>query len=220
MKKIRYLIIPSLILVAFIIWTILVKTVDVRYINGIGFLGFYQLNTDINFKIQLMDTKLFHVLSNILLYASMLTVLPFAILGVVELIKRKSLAKVDRILYILLGSYAAIVIFYFVFELVKINFSPLSTPEDLKPSYPSSHIFIFISLVGAGLIGFNHYKQNKTLFIASFIEFGLLIVLMAILRMFSGHHYFTDVIGGILLGLFISSASYSVSAYLGELKKE
>ena len=99
MKKIQYSLIFIVPLVLFIIWTILVKTVDVYYIDQIGYLGFYDLNTTLNTKIQALNTGLFDKLTDVLLILSIASVLPFAVLGVIQLIKRKSLKAVDKIIY-------------------------------------------------------------------------------------------------------------------------
>ena len=59
MKKLQYLLAPSILLAAFVIWTVLVKVVDIHYIGAAGFLGFYSLNTQINDFVQSMNTKPF-----------------------------------------------------------------------------------------------------------------------------------------------------------------
>ena len=116
MKKFQYLLLPSITLVIFIIWTILVKTVDVQYIQDVGFLGFYNFNTALNEKIQTLDTGLFHAISNGLLFLSFATILPFAAMGLIQLIVRKSFKKVDRIIYLLLAGYVITVVSYFIFD--------------------------------------------------------------------------------------------------------
>ena len=214
MKKISYLVIPSITLVLFIIWTILVKTVDVRYVPEIGFLGMYSLNTKINIVVQDAPTNIYHIISHVLLFASFALVLVFFALAIIQWVKRELLMKVDKIFFILLGTYVSIAALYLVFELMKINFSPLSVPGDIHASYPSSHVFIFISIIGSSLIAFNRMKNNPTLKKWSYVEFALLVILMSIIRLFSGHHYFSDIIGGILLGLFVVSSTYMVDAYV------
>ena len=63
MKKIQYLLAPSILLAIFIIWTALVKVVDIQYVGAAGFLGFYSLNTQINNFVQSMNTKTFDLLT-------------------------------------------------------------------------------------------------------------------------------------------------------------
>lgn len=221
MKKIQYLILPAITLALFIIWTVLVKTVDVKYIQDIGFLGFYSFNTSLNEQIKSLPTDTFHMITNILLYGSFLTVLPFAVMGIVQLIVKKSFVKVDWILYMLLFSYVITVASYFIFELVKINYSPLSTADELKPSYPSSHVLIFTVIILTNLTGLLYYVNfNKVVKVLVISFICLLVVLMVVFRLLSGHHYFTDIVGAILLSANLLSIGYTLGKYLGIKKKE
>ena len=102
MKKLTYLLIPSLFLAVFVIWTALVKVIDVQYIGAAGFLGFYHLNTQINDFVQNQNTHLFKTLTDVLMFAALSTLVPFAVVGLVQLIKRKDLKKVDSTIYIIL----------------------------------------------------------------------------------------------------------------------
>lgn len=206
MKKYRYFLIPSIILTIFVIWTILVKFVDVHYIEDVGSLGFYTFNTGLNEKIQSLNTTLFHAISNVLLFVSFATIIPFAAMGLVQLIIRKSFKKVDRVIYLILISYVLMVIMYVLFELIKINYSPLSVKDDLHASYPSSHAFIFITILGTNLFGLFYYvKMNKTAKICAFCAVIALFFLMLITRLLSGHHYFTDIVGALFLSISLLS---------------
>lgn len=221
MKKITYLLIPSSLLAIFIIWTILVKVVDSHYIQDIGFLGFYTLNTSINNFVQSLQTDTFVLITNILMILAILTVVPFAAMGVVQLVVRKSLKKVDYILYCLLFAYFLMAVAYVAFEIVKINFSPLSTAEELKASYPSSHILITVVLLGVAVSGLMHYvSMNKVVKIGVNCLFVVLAILAVVFRLFSGHHYFTDVIGGVLLSATIISCYISLKKYLENKEPE
>lgn len=221
MKKLTYLLIPSILLAIFIVWTALVKVVDIQYVGAAGFLGFYTLNTNINDFVQSLDTKTFDLLTDVMLYAAISTVVPFAIIGIVQLVKRKALSKVDPVIYFMLVAYVAMAIIYFVFEIVKINYSPLSTAEDLKASYPSSHILVFIVMLGAAVMGLLHFvKMNKALKVIINCLFVVLAFLMGGLRLLSGQHYFTDVIGGLLISFTILTAINSLNRYFKNKKKE
>ena len=221
MKKLQYLLVPSILLATFVIWTVLVKVVDIHYIGAAGFLGFYSFNTQINDFVQSMNTKPFDLLTDVMMFATLSTIIPFAIVGFIQLIKRKDLKKVDSILYIILAAYVAFVVLYFAFEIVKINYSPLSTEEDLKASYPSSHVMIFIIMGGVAIMGLLHYvKMNKTLKIVINSLFVVLTFLMAGLRLFSGQHYFTDIIGGLLISFTVLTAISSLRKYIEENQKE
>ena len=221
MKKLQYLLAPSILLAIFIIWTALVKVVDIQYVGAAGFLGFYSLNTQINDFVQSMNTHAFDLLTDVMMFAAISTVIPFAIIGIIQLCKRKALNKVDPVLYIMVAGYVAMAVIYFVFEIVKINYSPLSTAEDLKASYPSSHILVFIVMLGAAVMSLLHYvKMNKVLKVIINCLFVILAFLMAGLRLFSGQHYFTDVIGGLLISFTILLALNSLKRYIESQKEE
>lgn len=215
MKKYLYLLFPAISFISFLVFTILVKTVDVTYIQDIGYLGFYNVNTSINSKIQAMNTPLYDKLSDVIMIISFVSVAIFAVIGIVQLIKRKSFKQVDPILYILLALYVLVAAMYLTFSLMKINFSPLSTKENLKDSYPSSHVFISITLFVSGVITATKYvNMGKWMNVIGFAGAILLSILSAITRMFSGQHYFTDIIGAVLLAIFLISVYYSaIKAY-------
>ena len=221
MKKLAYLLVPSLFLAVFIIWTVLVKVIDVQYMGETGFLGFYSLNTQINDFVQAQNTGLFKTLTDVLMFAAISTLVPFAVVGLVQLIKRKSLNKVDPVIYIILAGYVAMVVIYFVFEIMKINYSPLSTAEDLKASYPSSHVMIYSVMMGAAVLGLLHYaKMNDDLKLLINIFYMFSTIGMAALRLLSGQHYFTDIIGALLISYTILFAVNSLYRYSKNEKSE
>lgn len=205
MKKYLYWLFPGLSLIGFVIWTILVKVVDVQYVQmNNTYLGFYNFNTTINDWVQTLNTKAYDVLSTILLIFALLSVGCFAILGLIQWIKRKSLKKVDPVIYMLLIGYIVIAIFYIVFEVMKINYSPLSTITDLKSSYPCSHIFISTSYLGISFLTmFKYFNFSKLIKGILWAGFGVFTFAMIFTRTFSGCHWFSDVIAAILLSCFI-----------------
>lgn len=221
MKKLTYLLIPSILLALFVIWTVLVKVVDVQYVGAAGFLGFYSLNSQINDFVQGLNTKPFDLITDLLMYFALSTVVPFAVVGIVQLAKRKDLKKVDSTLYVILAGYVAVVVMYFVFEIVKINYSPLSTEEELKASYPSSHVMVYSAALGMAVLGLLHFVKmhdDVKLLINIFYMFSTFG--MAALRLFSGQHYFTDIIGGLLISYTILFAINSLYRYLRNEKTE
>lgn len=221
MKKLTYLLIPSLFLAVFVIWTALVKVIDVQYIGVAGFLGFYQLNTQINDFVQSQNTGLFKTITDVLMFAAISTFVPFAVVGLIQLIKRKDLKKVDPTIYIILAGYVAMVIIYFVFEIVKINYSPLSTAEELKASYPSSHVLVYSVMLGVAVMGLLHYvKMHDDLKLIINIFYMFSTFGMAVLRLLSGQHYFTDIIGALLISYTILFSVNSLYRYFKNAKTE
>ena len=201
MKKIIDFIPALFLTLVFIVWTILVKTIDMSYILNVGYIGFSHFNFQVNdYVLEFGKTDLFNRLSDIGLYLSFLIVATFAVIGLVEWIKRKSIKKVDPIIFMLLAVYVTTVIEYFIFEIVKINYSPISTPEDLHASYPSSHVLLFITFFITGLIAlFTYAKAHKVIKYISLSLGGLVAIMYAAMRLLSGKHYFTDIVAGLFL---------------------
>ena len=204
MKKQLYWLFPIISLLLFVIWTVLLLVVDVQDIAGISQLGFSTLNLKFNNFVHDLGNSLFGIFSDVLLYASFATVVPFAIIGVTQLVKRKSLLKVDRYIYFMLLGYVLAVVFYFLFNLVVVNYSPNSSAGDLKPSYPSSHVLLAVSFYLIAYMGFNKYASAS--YMLKMVVFGAscgIAFITVLTRAFSGEHYLSDIIGGLLLAIFI-----------------
>ena len=114
----------AFLLAAFVLWTLAIKLIDVQPAGETQTLvGFATLNS------------WFHSLTGVHMaiydLTDLLSVIPlgvcalFGLLGVVQVIRRKSLKKVDRDL-LLLGIYYVIVIgFFCLFEVLTVNFRPI-----------------------------------------------------------------------------------------------
>ena len=124
-------------ILCFVIWTSLVLLVDKRAIGPLNSLvGFASLN------------GWFHSLTgvNMWLYylTDILSVIPFAfafffaVLGLIQLIKRKSLLKVDFDVLMLGIHFFAVIFSYLLFEILIINYRPILINGVLEASYPSS----------------------------------------------------------------------------------
>lgn len=218
MKKYRYWIFTAISGILFVIWVILTKTVDVVHIAGVGPLGFYQFNTSVLEKTALVvDIEKFSKITDILLYSSFLTVASFGGVGLYQLIKRKSFKKVDSVLYLLLGAYVTTVILYFGLDLCKINYAPLLKGE-IKTSFPSTHVYICLTYYILGLITLLYYCKFNKLIVTCLIGLvGVVCVSITVLRIYSGCHWMSDIIGSLLL---CSTTIFAYISFLRMLTKE
>ena len=126
----------------------------------------------------------------------------FALLGLVELIKRKSFRKVDGDLYALMGAYVLMAAVYIFFDKVYVvNLRPIIEKGALaaEPSFPSSHTLLSVVVLGTAIIEAGRLRE-KTFRILLTILLSLLLVAVVALRLLSGVHWLTDIIGGILWG--------------------
>ena len=213
MKKYLYFLLPISLLVIFVVFTILVKTVDVQSISGANYyLGLYSMNTTVNSWLAYDKQGTMKTLSDIIMIISFVFVLAYAITGVYQLITRKSLKKVDHRLYVLLGVYVAVAVLYFVFELAKINYSPIVGADgSIKASYPSTHVFVTDVLFITGVVtamSFINIKK-KYLEVLTYLLLAILALLVGFVRLLSGQHWLSDILASYLLtGLVISLFVY------------
>lgn len=126
-------------------------------------------------------------------------VLGFAILGLVQLIKRKNLFKVDYDILILGGFYIIVFTTYILFEVFAINYRPVLINGYLEASYPSSTTLLVMCVMPTAIIQMNKRIHNEK--VRKVVKYAILVFtsLMVIGRLISGVHWFTDIIGGVLL---------------------
>lgn len=201
MKKVRNdFIMAGVVLLISIIFTILVSTVDVQPsgISGTN-LGFSTINHSVFDSIGTNDA--IYLATEILGYIFIIPAALFAVLGIIQLIKRKNFKKVDLHFYALLGLYIAVAATYVFFELVAVNYRPILIDGKAEASYPSSHTMLAITVLLSSFLMICRPVKNRTI---KFVALGVTVVCsvaMAILRLYSGVHWATDIIGGILISV-------------------
>ena len=203
MKEKRLLWIGYILIAGFVIWTLLIQAVDVQPlgINGTN-IGFATINC------------WFHRLTGVHMVIYTITdwlgIIPvficiiFGGIGCVQLLKRRSLLKVDYDI-ILLGAYYILVILgYFIFEMMPINYRPILIEGFMEVSYPSSTTLLVLCVMPTLIEQVNRRSENeisKKVIKAVVVCFS---VFMVFGRLISGVHWLTDIIGSIMLsiGLF------------------
>ena len=195
---------------SFIIFTILVKVIDVQPVGAEGSLiGFAGLNTAV---FSLLGTNHFCYLTTQLFgVLAILVAAVFAVLGFVQLLKRKSLLKVDREILMVGIVYALVIILYLLFEKLAINYRPLILDEGLEASYPSTHTMLILTILGTAIQLAGKYIKNPKAALAVKLVCILIMWLTVIFRLVSGVHWFTDIIGGVLISLSLISLYKSLS---------
>ena len=200
-NKVKY-VVAGVSGIATLIWIALIKLVDVAAIgpNGTS-IGLSHINMSVH-EI-LGESMLWYNITEVLGIVAILTAGAFALYGGVQLIKGKSLAKVDREIYVLGGLYAAVIILYALFEKVIINYRPIIMPDCEEPeaSFPSSHTMLICVVMGSAIMLLNKYIENEKLRVVLQIICGAILVVTVVGRLLSGAHWFTDIIGGILISI-------------------
>ena len=192
-----------LLIVVFAIWTLLIQVVDVQPIgqNGtnIGFatfnIWFHEL-TGVHMAIYTMTDWM----GVIPIFVCMI----FGGIGLGQWIKRRSLLKVDRDI-LFLGIYYVIVIFgYLIFEMIPINYRPILIEGVMEASYPSSTTLLVLSVMPTLTFQMKRRMKNMTVCKMLSVLTILFSSFMVVGRWICGVHWFTDIIGSIILstGLF------------------
>ena len=192
-----------ILLSAFTLWTFMIRMIDVQKIGPNGTeVGFALLNERFH-QITGVHMMLYTV-SDWLGLVPIVICMIFAMLGLVQLIKRKSLMRVDRdIVY--LGIYYIIVILgYLLFEMVPVNYRPVLIEGRLEASYPSSTTLLVLSVMPTLMFQADR-RTARTVRCAIDIFSIVFSLFMVICRMISGVHWLTDIAGSVLLssGLFM-----------------
>ena len=136
----------------------------------------------------------------------------FAVLGIIQWIKRKKLSKVDYSIFILGGFYIIVIATYILFEMITVNYRPVLINGILETSYPSSTTLLVLSVMPTASMQFNSRIKRRSLKNAVSILIAFFISFMLLGRVLSGVHWFTDIVGGILLsGCLVMLYKYLVS---------
>ena len=199
-------------LAAFVLWTLLLRLVDVKAIGPEGSsVGFSALNGFIHEKIG-VNMYLYNI-TDWLGLVPIGVAFGFAILGLIQLIKRKSLLRVDRSILALGVFYIIVVAVYLFFEIVVINYRPVLIEGCLEASYPSSTTMLVTCVMPSAAMQAKERIKNKALRQGVIIIIIAFIAFMVVARLLSGVHWITDIIGGALFSLGV------VMAYKSFLQK-
>lgn len=198
MLKQKNFIISAVFLLLFILWTVAVSVIEVKQIGPLGSsVGFATMNgfvhdfTGVNFT-----------LYNI---TDWLGLVPFAVcfcfgvLGLMQLIKRKSILKVDYDILVLGLFYIVVIAVYLLFENVVINYRPVLINGVLEASYPSSTTMLTMCVMPTLVMQFNKRIKNKTAKNIVVLVSVIFALFMVVGRILSGVHWISDIIGGALL---------------------
>lgn len=207
MKK-RNIITSITLLILSVVFTLLVKNIDVKAIGpNESLVGFADIN------------KLFHNLigSNMAIYkiTEIIGLIPlliafiYVIIGIKQLITRKNLLKVDKEIYLLGLFYILVLGVYIFFEKVVINYRPVLIDNILEPSYPSSHTLMSICICISSIMINKKLFRNNLADIENIISI-IVMVLIIVGRIISGVHWFTDILGGIIISSTLVVLFYTI----------
>ena len=206
-NKRNFFISMILILIA-IMFTLLVKVVDVRQIdvNGTS-IGFATIN---NYVFNTVGVNMiWYYITDWLGLVPIFMAMFYALIGFIQLIKRKNIFKVDMEIIILGLFYIVVLFLYLFFEKFIVNYRPILIDGILEVSYPSSHTLMTICLCGSSIIVNKRLFNNKIIKIMNILSI-VIIVITVIGRLISGVHWFTDIIGGVFISMALLMIFYSL----------
>ena len=185
-------------LIAFVMWTILIRFVDVQAIGPQeSSVGFATIN---QFVHNLTGVHMsLYTITDWLGLVPLMFVMGFGTLGLIQWIKRKHLLKVDYCILILGGCYIVVMAAYVLFEVLVINYRPVLINGILEASYPSSTTMLVMCVMPTAIMQFYTRIKNDVLKRCVTYAITAFIVFMVIGRLVSGVHWVTDIIGGALL---------------------
>jgi undecaprenyl-diphosphatase len=185
-------------LVAFLLWTAAVHFVDVQAIGPEeSSVGFATIN---RFVHDLTGVHMsLYIITDWLGLVPIGFVMGFALLGLIQWIRRKNLAKVDYSIIVLGCFYIVVMLAYVLFEVFTVNYRPILINGVLEASYPSSTTMLVMCIMPTAIMQFNVRIKNDVLKRCVASAITAFIVFMVIGRLISGVHWFTDIVGGALL---------------------
>ena len=185
-------------LAAFLVWTAAVCFVDVRAIGPQGSeVGLAGLNQWVH---QLTGVHMtLYTITDWLGLVPIAFALAFALLGLFQWIGRKSIRKVDRSILVLGGFYLAVIGAFLLFEEVVVNCRPVLIGGILETSYPSSTTLLVLCVMSTAVMQLRALIKKPV--VRRWVSAGIhaFTVFMVVGRLISGVHWFSDIVGGILL---------------------
>lgn len=201
------------LLFVFILFTVAVMKVDVVAIGPKDSLvGLSKIN-DFMFK-KLGTHPIWDMITEVLLVTAFLIVLLFGMIGMKQLVERKSLWKVDSGILLLAVFYVFLAAFYELFEVMVVNYRPILEDGKLAASFPSSHTMLICSIVGSAMVLLYRMLINKTIRTVVEVIGGMILILAVVGRLLSGVHWFTDILGGVLLSAALVMFYYAAVDYM------
>lgn len=195
--KKRKICIAISLLTLFVLWTVLVRFIDVKMIgpneSSVGFSSFNQVVhnfTGVNWFL--------YTLTDWLGLVPIAVAFGFFVLGFVQLIIRKRLDRVDYNILALGVFYIVVILVYLFFEIIVINYRPVLINGYLEASYPSSTTMLVMCVMPTAAMQFNMRIKNAVFRRCIVVAIILFIAFMVVGRIIAGVHWITDIIGGIL----------------------
>ena len=192
------------LLLAFALWTALIRTVDVQPlgVNGTA-IGFAAVNVWFHRLTGVHMTL--YTITDWLGLVPIAVCLCFGALGLVQLVRRRSLLRVDADILLLGAYYILVILGYLAFEMIPINYRPILIGGAMEASYPSSTTLLVLSVMPTLPFQIARRSQNAAARTTAAWCAGVFSAFMVLGRLIAGVHWATDIVGSVLLsaGLYL-----------------
>ena len=142
----RNLLTGIVLLTVFASWTVLIRHIDIQNAGPNGTeIGFATIN--VWFHRLTGEHMLIYTITDWLGLVPIIICMYFGVLGAVQLVKRRSLFKVDFDILLLGAYYVVVILGYLLFEMVPINYRPILIDGNLEASYPSSTTLLVLTVM-------------------------------------------------------------------------
>lgn len=187
-----------------VVLILLIRFADVQAIGPEGTcIGLSHMN---QFVFELFGVNmLWYEITDWLGLAAVGTAFVFAMTGLVQWVRRKNILKVDREILALGVLYLVAIGLYVLFELMIVNYRPIMMPGSTQPeaSFPSSHTMLVCVIMGSAPLLVRKYITRTVLKWMLYTGCRIIIGITVFGRLISGVHWFTDIIGGILISAML-----------------
>lgn len=217
MKSKRLFIAGSALLAIFIIFTVLITLINVKPSGSSGAdVGFSGINSA--FFDYFGENGELDKLSDVLLLLSFVYVFGFALMGAIQLIKRRSLCRVGREILLMGALMVILALVYAVFELLEINCRPILVDGALEASYPSTHVLFSTVIFVSSILLIRRMLENRRLFIIASGITAFLAALAIFSRALCGAHWLTDIVASLILASSLITLFAAVLKLSDEIK--
>ena len=217
MKEIRRkeLLAGIILLATFALWTVLIRHIDVQKVGPNGTeIGFATIN--VWFHRLTGVHMLIYTITDWLGLVPIIICMCFGVLGLIQLVKRKSLLMVDFDILLLGAYYVVVILGYLLFEMVPINYRPILIDGNLEASYPSSTTLLVLTVMPT--LKYQSDRRIANLVIRKAVAVFVIVfaAFMVIGRSISGVHWATDIIGSV----FLSSGLFMIYRFMAEYARQ
>ena len=195
----HHLLAAGLLLAAFLLLTLAVLSVDVQPIGPQGSgVGLAAVNGAAH---RLLGVSMaWYVVTDWLGLVPLATGLGFAVLGLCQLVRRRSLFRVDAPVLLLGGLYTVLIVAYALFELFVVSRRPVLIDGVLEASFPSSHTMLTVGVMGSARLALRALLPRRRAVHIMADAVCLSVACVTVVgRLLSGVHWLTDILGGVLL---------------------